>query len=223
MAEQVQMEAKARVRIGSSESRRLRREGWVPSILYGPELEAPLPIQISVQELHRVLPGGQRGIIQLTVEEDGKSKNYPVMIKEIKRDIFKDDITHLDFYQISLTRKVTTSVPINLIGTAPGTTEDGVLQHQLWEVEIECLPGQLPDYLEGDISQLEIGDVLAVGELVVPEGVEVLTPPEDVVASVVLPAMEEEEEEVEEVEEELEDGEAALEEGEEEPEEKEEE
>ncbi|NLP18258.1 MAG: 50S ribosomal protein L25 [Firmicutes bacterium] len=215
MAEQVQMEAKARVRIGSSESRRLRKEGWVPGILYGPELEAPLPLQISVRELHRVLPRGQRGIIQLLVEEAGETKNYPVMIKEIERDIFRDDITHLDFYQISLTRKVTTSVPINLIGTAPGTIGDGVLQHQLWEIEIECLPGQLPDYLEGDISQLEIGDVLTVSELVVPEGVEILTPLEDVVASVVLPAMEEEEEEVEEIDEELEDEEAALEEDEE--------
>ncbi|NLJ33045.1 MAG: 50S ribosomal protein L25 [Firmicutes bacterium] len=201
MAEQVQMEAKARKRIGSSESRRLRKEGWVPSILYGPELDAPLAIQISVQELHRVLPGGQRGIIQLKVEDAGETKNYPVMIKEIERDVFRDEITHLDFYQISLTRKVTTSVPINLMGTPPGTAEGGVLQHQLWEVDIECLPGQLPDYLEGDVSQLQMGDVLTVGELVVPEGIEILTPPEDVVASVVLPVMEEEE--VEEVDEEL--------------------
>ena len=140
MSERVQLKAQIRGDIGTGEANRLRRGGWVPGVLYGPDLGEPLPLKVQVQELRRVLPGGQRGVIQLALEKEGETREYPVMVKEIQRDQTKGDIIHLDLYQVSATRKVTTAVPVQLGGTAPGVKAGGVLQHQLWEVEIECLP-----------------------------------------------------------------------------------
>ena len=199
MAERIELKAQAREGKGSGKAGRLRRDGWVPGVLYGPDLGEPLPFKVQTQELRRVLAsGGERGVLYLTLEGAGESKEYPVMIKDVQRDKLKDNIIHLDLYQVSATRKVTTTVPVQLLGTASGVQARGVLQHLLWEVEIECLPQELPDALEADISHLEIGDVLTVGDLVVPEGVEVLTPAEDVVVSILAPQVEEPEEEAEE-------------------------
>jgi len=191
MAERVQLQARVREGTGSGVAKGLRREGWIPAVLYGPEQGEPLPLMVQAQELRRLLAGGQRGIIHLALEREGESKEYPVLIKDIQRDKIKGDVIHLDFYRVSATRKVTTTVPVQLVGTAPGVQAGGVLQHLLWEVEIECLPQQLPETLEADISQLEIGDVLTVGDLKVPEGVEVLTPAEDTVVTVLAPTLEE--------------------------------
>lgn len=193
MSQQLKLKAQIRTVKGSGGSNRLRRQGWIPAVLYGPDLEEAVPLQVNVQELHRIVPGEQRGIMELEVQEGDRTETHPVMIKEIQRDKVKGSIIHLDLYRVSRMRKVTTTVPIHLTGAPAGVKAGGVLQHQLWEVEIECLPHQIPEYLEADISGLEIGDVLTVKGLKVPEGVEVLTPADDPVVSVLAPTVEAEE------------------------------
>jgi large subunit ribosomal protein L25 len=194
VAQTIKLTAQARSEVGSSKSRSLRREGWIPAVLYGPDLEQGLSLQVNLRELNRVLAEMQGGIISLDVQQGEETVTYPVMIKGIQRDRLKNNITHLDFYLVSMTRKVTTSVPILLVGTAPGVRAGGILQHQLWEVEIQCLPDRLPENIEADISALEIGQTLTVKELQAIEGVEVLTPEDDVVVSILEPGLAEDEE-----------------------------
>lgn len=189
----IELNAAVRTEIGSSQSRNLRRQGLIPVILYGPDLDKGLPLQVDAREFSQVLAEMRGGILYLQVSQDGEIVSYPAMIKEIQRDSLRDYVTHLDFYLVSMTRKVTTSVPILLVGTAPGVQAGGIVQHQLWEVEIECLPGELPENIEADISELELGQALTVGELQEIDGVEVLTPEDDVVVSIVEPSREEEE------------------------------
>lgn len=193
MAEQINVQAMVREEQGTPASKRLRREGWVPAILYGQEMDSPLPLQVKVMDLRQMLARGERSLINVQVSGSQQDASYPAMVKELQRHPVKGHYLHLDLYQVSLTRKVTSTSPVTILGEPVGVREfDGVLQHQLWEVDIECLPGQLPDHLEVDVSALEIGDNVTVADLQVPEGVEILTPEEEVVASVVPPMSEEE-------------------------------
>ena len=184
----IKLNASIRPTSGTGSSRALRAEKAVPAVLYGQDLDT-LPIAISEAEINQMLSkGGSAALMDLTVD----SKNYAVMIKEIQRNHMKGNIIHVDFHSVNLKEPVHASIPVLLEGESPGVKGGGILQQQLREVEVKCLPTQLPARIELDISTLGVGESLHASDLMIPPGVELVTSPEETVVSILAPRLAEE-------------------------------
>jgi large subunit ribosomal protein L25 len=170
---------------------RLRREGRIPAVLYGKKTGNELLHLDYSQFLRFLQQEGTSAVINLKLP-DGKTKH--VMIKELQKDPIKDVILHVDLYEINMNEPVDTETVIELNGEPAGVKEGGILQQQLRTVEIRCLPNNIPDALTVDISELKIGDSVLLRDVKLPEGVELLSDPEEVVASVLPPQIEREKE-----------------------------
>lgn len=171
--------------------RSLRREGYVPAILYGRKADS-VPIKLPARQLEQILAtGGGRRIIRLQMEE-GTDREVPVMLKELQRDPINGRLLHVDFLRISLAEKVTARVPVVFRGEETVEKAGGILQHQVREVEVECLPADLPDHISIDVSGLSVGDHLTAGEMSMPPGVRLVSAPDEVVVTVTAPRMAEE-------------------------------
>jgi len=169
---------------GKGAAGRIRREGLVPAVVYGLGTDSA-SLQLDVKELTQLLHGeqGSHAIVEIKVE--GKEElNGPAIFREIQRHPVRGDLVHADLVRIDLSKKIETVVPVHLEGTAPGVTEGGVLDFQCREVDILCLPINIPDYLSADISQMTIGDAIQLEVLDAPEGVEILTPPERAICAI---------------------------------------
>jgi len=200
--------AELRDATGKGVARKLRAAGRIPAVLYGKGAESKA-ISVDPKALQRLLQSGGAGmntLIELSV--DGNTRT--VLVKELQRDPVRGRPLHTDFYLIDLHEKVEVSVPIHLVGKAPGVELGGILDHPLREIELECLPRAIPEGVDVDVSALEVGDSIHVRDLELPEGVSVQTDLNLAVASVITPAVVEEP-----VAEEPEEGEEALAEGEE--------
>lgn len=191
--ERVGLKGQVRDGTGKGVARSLRRGGAVPAILYG-RGRTPQPIAVDGRALTAVLQthAGRNVLIDLELGGDGRGEPTTVMVKEIQRDIFRHQPIHVDFHAISLTERLETRVPIILKGTAKGIAEGGVVEQHLREVLVECLPTQIPEQFELDVSELVIGRSLHASDLFMPEGVTLVTPPEEVVVAVVAPKVVEE-------------------------------
>ncbi len=195
----VDFEAEIRKKKGKGAARSLRREGKVPAILYGKDME-PLPLSVPSKELSDL--EHKQGITGSLLKLKVDGKTYTAVIKEVARGPLTDEYLHVDFQKISLTEKISTFVPIVVKGeeVCPGIKLGGVLQHGINEVEIEALPRDIPEHLEVDVSNLEIGDNIRVGDLTPPPGVEIISDENEIVLTILPPTLYEEE--VEEVAEE---------------------
>jgi large subunit ribosomal protein L25 len=193
--------------LGSAESRRLRRKGLIPGILYG--REEPVPISIAERDLRTALTtrGGLNAVLDVVVEG---GKTHSSVLKEYQQDKIRGHITHVDLQEVRLDQPIHATVPVTLHGEAAGVKEGGVLTQMTSEVTVEALPMEVPEHLEADISDLQIGDTLRLSAVKLPEGVTLLDDPEEIViASVTQPRIEEEPETTPEGGEELAEGEAA--------------
>lgn len=171
MSEDFIVHAKSRTEQGTSASRRLRRTGMVPGIVYGGEGE-PVRIAIDHNEVLRHLEHEAFFSHILKVEIDGKSED--AVLKDLQRHPAKLQILHIDFMRVVAGQVFRMTVPIHFTGeeAAPGVKNDGgVLDRMRTELEIECLPKNLPEYIEVDVSAMNVGDVIHVRELTLPEGV----------------------------------------------------
>jgi len=187
---------------GKEINKKYRRKGIVPGVLYSPHDKENLILKVKNHELLKLLSAKSRGLIDLEIDDGKKKVNRLAVIKDLQYNSLKMQIVHVDFYGVTLKEKLTLEIDIELIGEPIGIEEGGILQVELRKVEIECLPSQMPDSLKADLSSLKVGDNIAIGDMKIPEGVEVLTNPDKIVASVVLPTkieevVEEEEEGVE--------------------------
>jgi large subunit ribosomal protein L25 len=205
--ERVKLEVAERESLGTRESRRLRRQGLIPGVLYG--RTKPHSISIPERELRRALTGagGLHAILDVVLE--GQKSTHPSILKEFQRDPIRGTVTHVDLQEVRLDQPIHAAVTVSLVGEAPGSKEGGVLQQAQREVNVEALPLEVPEHVDLDVSGLAIGDSLRVADLAPIEGVTYLDDPETVIASVTLPTR------VEEPEEEVEEGEEAELEGEE--------
>jgi large subunit ribosomal protein L25 len=195
MADQVTLTAEPRASRGRGEARRLRRTGRIPAVAYGAGLDAT-PVSVDGLELYHALrtDAGLNALIRLHIDGDV----YLTLARELQRHPVRREIMHVDFVAVDRARKVTVDVPIHLEGHAPGADEGGVIDQVLFTVEVEVLPLEVPDQLTLDISGMQIGDVVRLEDLPLPEGVTLLDDAESTVVSVSAPAREVDEGEAEE-------------------------
>lgn len=178
--------------VGKGVARKLRQAGHIPAVYYG-RGEEPIPLRVGLKDLQDVIDRaeGSNVIVELKVDGDGAG-DRKALIREIQRDPVGGHILHLDLQHISLTEKIVVEVPIVLVGTAVGVKDGGgILEHLLREVEVECLPTDIPSKLEVDVSALNIGDSLHVSDLKA-DRVEIITEADRAIATVVPPTVLEE-------------------------------
>lgn len=181
--EQRELTVETRAGSGTSAARRLRRQGLVPAVLYGRGME-PVPLSVNASLLRELVhAGGHNVVVRLNIK-DGNAEPPTVMLKEIQRHPLSGIVLNVDFQKISLTEQITAEVPIILVGEAPGVKQGGVLDHVLREVEVECLPTDIPHSIELNVSQLDIGHALHVSDLAAPPGVTITAEPTEVVVAV---------------------------------------
>lgn len=191
--ERLVLEAQARPSMSKGQRKQLRGEGKVPAVIYG-RGEDTLPLIVDGRTLRQVLiTGGGNVLVDLAVKAKGKkTRQETVMFKDIQRDIiYQDRIIHVDFIRISMTDKIEVAVTLNFIGEPAGVNEGGVLSMVSREVTIKCLPGDIPEHFDIDISALNIGDSLAADALDIDEKFELITLPETVLVQVLAPMAEE--------------------------------
>jgi len=185
---------------GKEINKKLRKEGTIPGVLYSPHDKENLILKVNNIELSKLLSGKSHGLIDLEVDDGEKKVKRLAVVKDVQYNSLKKQIVHVDFYGVTLKEKLTLEVDIELIGEPIGVEEGGILQAELRKVEIECLPSQVPESLKVNLSSLNVNEHISVGDIEVPEGVEILTAPDRIVAAVVLPTkIEEVVEEEEEV------------------------
>ena len=198
----VQLDGRARNKTGKGASRKLRSMGRLPAIFYGPEAE-PIMLSIDYLELAKSLKGrpAENIIFDLRIDSNGRSQSKKVMIKELQRDPVTRDYLHVDFCEISMGKEIEASIPIQLVNTPIGVTKGGLVEHIRRELSVVCLPRDLVDAIEMDVSGLDIGDTLHVRDIALPPGLRSTEDEDLTVATVVAPTITAEEEvEAEEVE-----------------------
>ena len=198
----MQLNSEIRVQTGKGAARRLRSAGKLPAILYGAETE-PMMLAMDHSELEKTLRGraAENIIFDLTIDGEKKSQSKKVMIKELQKDPVKRDYLHVDLFEISMAKELEVEIPLDLLNTPVGVEEGGVLQHIRREVKAACLPEDLVDKIEVDVSGLDIGQSLHVRDISFPPGLKPLDDEDLTVVTVVAPTVTPEVEEEEEVEE----------------------
>jgi large subunit ribosomal protein L25 len=216
MADNVDLQARERQERGKNAARRLRASGMVPAVLYGDGDGQSTPLAV---------PGK---VVDYTLHHLGDNALYDVnlgagtstaRIVDVQRDPVTGRLLHVDFAPVDMLERIEVTVPLHLVGESPGAEEGGVLQQVAYELQVESLPGDIPQELTLDVSSLGMGENLTLADVTLPEGVTLISDPEEVAATVTAPTeiTEEDLEAAGVVEEEPEEGEEAPEEGEEEP------
>ncbi len=182
--------------------KKLRREGLVPAVLYGPAVKGVRPLELPARDIERTYAyAGSSTLLDLVV--DG-GRPQPVLIHAVQHDPFRRHLIHVDFFAPDMNVELTVPVPLALVGESPAVNEGGVLSQLLTEVQVRCLPDAIPHALEFDLSGVtEIGAQVTVGEIPLPAGVALVTAEDDLVLKIDLPQVAEPEM-VEEAEEEAE-------------------
>lgn len=193
MAKQVQLKAKPRIEAGKGPVKRLRATGVVPAIVYGAQ-DKPLNIGVIEDDLAEVLhhATGENVLVDLLVEEQGQSRNRLALIQEVQHHPVTDEILHVDFHEVSATEKLRTNVPVRAVGEPAGVKEGGVLEFIMRELHVECLPKDLPDVIEVDVTALSVGQSIHIKEVKPPSGVALLDDEDQTVFIVAAPVAEEE-------------------------------
>ncbi|MDI6871875.1 MAG: 50S ribosomal protein L25 [Bacillota bacterium] len=199
---EVALSAERRTERGKEAAARLRGRGMIPAVVYGVGREN-VNVALNAREVERLLASGRAsGLIHLHLDEgEKKLKPTPVLIKEVQRDPVRGSVRHLDLYAVAMDHAVTTHVPIVVHGEEKRRNLGGIVQHVLHSLEISALPADIPEHVEADVSRLPVGHALQVKDLALPKGVKAVTPPEDVVVTIVAPTREKIEEAAPEAEE----------------------
>lgn len=181
---EITLTAQGRPGAGKGPARRTRAAGRVPAILYGPAIDSQ-PLSVDAKAMAQALHTEAGANVLINLEVDGR--RYLTMPREIQRDPLRGTLVHVDLVNVARDVKINADVPIHLVGEAPGVKMGGVIEHHLWELKVAAFPSDVPPAIEIDIAGLGIGDHLRVSDVVVPSGVEVFSPPEEIIVSVVEP------------------------------------
>ena len=188
--ERIKLTVKERESRGSADSRRLRKQGFIPGVLYG-KGKGSYAICVPERELRRVLTGagGLHAILDVVLE--GQATTHASILKDYQQDPIRGHISHIDLQEVRLDQPIQASVTVQLIGEPAGVKEGGVLSQIQREINVEALPMEIPEHIDLDVTGMAIGDTLRLADLAPVEGVTYLDDPEDtVLASVGLPARE---------------------------------
>ncbi len=189
--ERLVLTAELREGRGKGAARRLRAKGLIPAILYGPRSQ-PISLTVSRKELAKALrtEAGGNVLIDLEIKDGDLPSRKVVMLKEVQYDYLGKEILHTDFYEVAMDVMITVEVPIHLVGRPEGAKLGGILDQIRRVVEIQCLPGDIPNSIEVDVSSLKIGDSIHISDIKFEKG-KILTDPEETVATVLAPIVEE--------------------------------
>ena len=191
----IDLKVQTRNELGKKAAKAVRKSGGIPAILYGRGI-SPTPLAVSQKDLHRAThtKAGGNVLISLKVEGEKAKKDTTCLIKEAQRDPVTDEIQHVDFVAISLTEKIRVRVPLTVKDAeqAPGVKEGGVLDVVHHEIEVECLPTEIPERLEVSVKPMKIGDVVHLKEIQFPPNVNAVLEAEEVVIALHPPQKEEE-------------------------------
>ena len=190
MQKKVELQASERAQIGKGLTK-IRAQGFIPAVVYGKGLK-PLSLSVPGKEFHKVISGTAGSNVIITLKVEG-GKALPVLTHEIQRNPVTDEVLHVDFHQINMDEKIKARIHVVLLGEAVGVKEDaGILVHSLREVEVKCLPNDIPDNIEIDIKNMRINDTVHVSDVKPPLGVEFLTAGQEILVTVAPPTKEEE-------------------------------
>ncbi|WP_410514924.1 50S ribosomal protein L25 [Paenibacillus sp. BR2-3] len=164
----------------NSQLNQARKQGRIPAVLYGMGKDT-LTLEVNEKEMLDVLKKNPRAILQGKLSDD---KEMPVVIQNIQRDALSGKLLHIDFHHVNMTKIMDSKVNVHFAGEAIGLKSGGVLQVELYEVEVRCMPDVLPSSMEVDISNLDVGDQLLVSDLIFQDGIEVLTDPGSVMIQI---------------------------------------
>ena len=195
MAKPQTLKADQSARTGSGVLKQMRREGFVPSVIYGGGTENQ-NVKVHAKTFRDMLNNAASDSILVNLDVEGAGTQL-AFLQDVQHNALTKEILHVDFLAVSETTSITANLPLELTGEPVGVQEGGLLEHMLHSIEVSCLPKDLPESILADVSHLAIGEALHVGEMPLPEGV-IPTPNADVVVALVAKArVEEEEEEVE--------------------------
>ncbi|RJE83558.1 50S ribosomal protein L25 [Paenibacillus sp. 1011MAR3C5] len=195
----IAIQAEQRTGATKGDLRQLRISGQVPGVVYGKQLQSSAAISISEKELSTLLRSHPNAVLELNLPESGV---HSVMVADVQRDSLSQKLLHVDFHQINMNENVRANVRIDATGDSAGVREGGILSVILHELEVQCLPGDIPDVIEVDVSGLGIGDSILVSDLSLPKGVEAKSDSQLLIVTVLAPQKElsEEEKEAQDVE-----------------------
>ncbi len=178
----VSLQACYREKTGKTYRKKLAKKDKVPGVVYGKAVGS-IPVEVDYKPLREILNTDRYSVVDLTIQGagDGQPKSYKVLIKDLQYDPIKRDLLNVDFHQISLEQPIQVTVPV----AVTGKIKDGVLQYGLRELEVSCLPGDIPREITVSVDGLAVGDTITVGDINLPSGVSVLDDPEAVVVTVV--------------------------------------
>lgn len=179
------LKAEPRRADGKGGARKVRAQGRVPAVVYGHGND-PMHFSVDSRELFHLLHTEAGANVLVNLQLDGDT--VLAMPREVQRDHIRGRFIHVDFLRVARDEKLTVDVPVQLVGESRGVKEGGVIEHHLWTVQVECLPGDVPASIDADISDVGVGESLRVEELTAPTGVTILTPVEETIVSIISPA-----------------------------------
>jgi large subunit ribosomal protein L25 len=198
--ERIELQTTVRKTTGNSPARSLRRSGHIPAVLYGPKTD-PVLLSVNIKDLEQVFKQGNVSQVILNlVIQNGEKITKAAMIKELQTHPISGNFIHIDFYEIDMKRKIKVMVPVITKGHAVGVENGGMLDIVRRELELLCLPGDIPEAIEIDISDLDIGDAIHIEDIPLGENIEISADVNFTVVTVLTPKAEEEVEEEAELE-----------------------
>jgi len=188
---QIKIKARVRKATGKGPAKRMRAGGKIPGIVYGKGIET-LQIEMDAKEIHALTHGPHAGslesvLVSLEIEDGGEEKARPALITEIQHDPIKRDVLHIDFHQVSLTEKIHARIRVVTVGECPGTGAGGIVEHTLRELDVACLPTDLPEDIRVDVSKLELGHCIHVRDIDLGPKVHILNDADLSIVSVTTP------------------------------------
>lgn len=189
--EQIALAAQPRTSVGKEIAKKIRRDGGIPCVLYGPASKEATPLSVNAMELSKALSTEAKAnvLVNLKIEGDKKAQRM-VMFRGFQRDPLKRNIIHVDMYELLMDHKIVVDVPVHFVGKAQGVALGGILQHEARALKIECLPNQIPDKIDVDVTNLGIGQSIHVKDITLAQGLKVLGDPNVTVALVAAPMAE---------------------------------
>ena len=187
--EQINLTALLRVERGKGPAGRLRVAGRVPGILYGPGVEGAIALALNTKELEKTLHTHAGGNVLVNLEIAG-DKNRTVMFKEVMRHPLRGTVVHVDLLEVNLNETIEIEVPVHLTGKAAGLAFGGIVQHETRTITILCLPSQIPDSIEVDITHLNVGQSIHVKDIQLAQGLTAVNEPDLTVVAIVSPTAE---------------------------------